>query len=470
MDGSVGGFIATSTYCVVAASALGSCGVTKSLPSSRFVSDSLTLAEAFPMHDTIVTAPGSLGDVNPLLGIARSLQDAGCKVMFSAAEPYLHLAERAGLKVHPLTSAETFARMVGNPKVWHPRHGLRVIFDEAVRDSLDKHYAWLEANSVPGKTLLVSHSLDFAGRVYRDRYPETKLATVVLQPSVLRSLIRPPRVSAHGWERRVPRVMWRFSYWCADRWIDSLAGRHINRLRGRIGLGAVRSVIKDWWLSPDLTLAMFPDWFSIPAQELPPQAETVGFPLVDSADYVDPKVDYQLQRLLSAGSGEKPVVFIPGTAHHHCKTFLTMARDACVQLKLPAVLVSTKPEQVPDDLPPGIVTAQYLPFSKLLPHCQSAVHHGGVGTTSQCFAAGVPQVVLPMAFDQFDNAERVMELGCGSWMPMRKLTVARLVEHLQRLRQSGRSSDQIAQRFEGPRDAVRRAAERILKLYDGRRS
>ena len=414
------------------------------------------------MHDTIVTAPGSLGDVNPLLGIACGLQELGRRVMFSAAEPYLPLAERAGLQVHPLTSTETFFRMVSNPNIWHPRHGLRVIFDEAVRESLEKHYAWLDANAVPGKTLLVGHALDFAGRIYRDRYPQTKLATVVLQPSVLRSLIRPPRVSSYGWERRVPRGLWRLSYWCADRWIDSLAAGHINRLRQRLGLAPVKRIIKDWWLSPDLTLAMFPKWFSIPAQEIPAQMQTLGFPLTDSADFVDPAVEQQLTSILANFDGQRPIVFIPGTAHHHCKSFLTMARDACTELKLPAILISTRSDQVPDDLPTGIVTAQYLPFSKLLPHCQAVVHHGGVGTTSQCLAAGIPQIVLPMAFDQFDNADRVLSLGCGSWLAMRQVTVAKLMRHLQHLLQTSGSSGQIAQRLAGPRDTSLRAAAKIL--------
>ncbi len=420
------------------------------------------------MHDTIVTAPGSLGDVNPLLGIARCLQEQGRHVLFSAAEPYLPLAKRAGLQVHPLTSTAAFSRMVGNPDVWHPRRGLRVIFDEAVRDSLDNHYTWLEQNAVPGKTLLIGHALDFAGRIYRDRYPTTRLATVVLQPSALRSLKRPPRVSSLGLECQIPRALLRLSYWCADRWIDSLAGKHINRLRTRIGLTPVQRIIKDWWLSPDLTLGMFPDWFSIPVVELPSQMQTMGFPLTDSADFVDAAVDARLRDVLAHFSGhiagQPPVVFIPGTAHHHCRSFLTVARDACLALNSPAILISTQPDQVPDDLPSNIVSATYLPLSKLLPHCAAVVHHGGVGTTSQCLAAGIPQVVLPMAFDQFDNAERVMRLGCGSWLPMRKLSVAKLIGRLQQLPHTGSLSTKIAQRLGGSRDASQRAAATIVEL------
>jgi UDP:flavonoid glycosyltransferase YjiC (YdhE family) len=44
------------------------------------------------------------------------------------------------------------------------------------------------------------------------------------------------------------------------------------------------------------------------------------------------------------------------------------------------------------------------------------VHHGGVGTTAQALAAGIPQLILPMAWDQPDNARRVKRLEAGQWL------------------------------------------------------
>ncbi len=57
-----------------------------------------------------------------------------------------------------------------------------------------------------------------------------------------------------------------------------------------------------------------------------------------------------------------------------------------------------------------------MPFGKLLPHCAAIVHHGGIGTTSQALLAGIPQVIRPLAYDQFDNASRVESIGCGRWL------------------------------------------------------
>ena len=41
------------------------------------------------------------------------------------------------------------------------------------------------------------------------------------------------------------------------------------------------------------------------------------------------------------------------------------------------------------------------------------VHHGGIGTMAQGLAAGIPQLVMPMAHDQHDNADRARRLGVG---------------------------------------------------------
>ena len=164
----------------------------------------------------IVTAPGSLGDVNPMLAIARELQRDGERILFLTSERYLPLAQRAGLEVKSLISEEQFQRMAGHPQMWHPRHGARLLFREAVEHFLETHYDWLEAQCVPGQTVLVSHVLDFAGRIYRDRYPQTPFVSVLPATALLRSRRTPPRLSSHVWERSIPQWMIPTLYRLAD--------------------------------------------------------------------------------------------------------------------------------------------------------------------------------------------------------------------------------------------------------------
>jgi rhamnosyltransferase subunit B len=58
------------------------------------------------------------------------------------------------------------------------------------------------------------------------------------------------------------------------------------------------------------------------------------------------------------------------------------------------------------------------------------VHHGGIGTTAQALRAGRPQLVIPMAHDQFDNAARVKRLGVGSRIAHARASERALTEQL----------------------------------------
>jgi len=66
-----------------------------------------------------------------------------------------------------------------------------------------------------------------------------------------------------------------------------------------------------------------------------------------------------------------------------------------------------------EQLPKGIAAFEYAPFGQVLPRAQAIVHQGGVGTTGQGLRSGRPVLIVPHAHDQFDNAARVVRLGCG---------------------------------------------------------
>jgi len=110
-------------------------------------------------------------------------------------------------------------------------------------------------------------------------------------------------------------------------------------------------------------------------------------------------------------AGEAPVVFTAGSAMAHSKKHFETAVAAAQETGLRAVLVSASPEQIPKNLPSTIMPVQYAPFSVLFPRACVVQHHGGIGTSIQGLAAGVPQIVTPFAHNQFDNAFRLERLG-----------------------------------------------------------
>ena len=75
----------------------------------------------------------------------------------------------------------------------------------------------------------------------------------------------------------------------------------------------------------------------------------------------------------------------------------------------------------------------YAPLSTLLPRCAALVHHGGIGTLAQALAAGVPQLTMPMGFDQPDNTTRLLRLGVARWVAPSKFTGERVAPLLDNL-------------------------------------
>jgi UDP:flavonoid glycosyltransferase YjiC (YdhE family) len=69
----------------------------------------------------------------------------------------------------------------------------------------------------------------------------------------------------------------------------------------------------------------------------------------------------------------------------------------------------------------------------LLPYCAALIHHGGIGTCSQALRAGIPQLIQPYAFDQFDNGARIEKLCAGRTIPQGSFRALKISTCLQDL-------------------------------------
>ncbi|MCC6224524.1 MAG: glycosyl transferase [Thermoleophilia bacterium] len=76
-------------------------------------------------------------------------------------------------------------------------------------------------------------------------------------------------------------------------------------------------------------------------------------------------------------------------------------------------VVSKGPQADELELAPNMCGAEFLPQASVLPHVDLVVTHGGNNTTTECFRFGKPMIVLPVFWDQYDNAQRVQELAFG---------------------------------------------------------
>jgi MGT family glycosyltransferase len=77
------------------------------------------------------------------------------------------------------------------------------------------------------------------------------------------------------------------------------------------------------------------------------------------------------------------------------------------------VIVSMGPQHSELTLADNMVGAEFLPQTSILPQVDAVITHGGNNTVTECFYFGKPMVVLPLFWDQYDNAQRVHETGFG---------------------------------------------------------
>ena len=376
----------------------------------------------------LLTPVGSGGDVHPFVGIGRVLQARGHEVIVFGGEPHRGVIEESGLGFVPTVTTEQYHAATMDPDLWHPRRGVETVL-KMVAPSLEPALAQLEAHHLPGQTMLVGHPLGFHSRTFEDK-TRCPAASLHLAPSSLRSSYQVPALPPGIDISRLPLWLKRSFWYLVDRFgVDPLIVPQLNRMRAAHGLAPVSRVYQDWINSPQLVIGLFPDWFGPRQPDWPAVFQHASFPLWD--DPHGSPTDPELDAFLVAGT--PPVIVSPGTANRHAGPFFSAVTAALKTLDHRGLFLTGFPEQLPPDLDDTVLVRRYVPFSAVLPKSSAFVHHGGIGTLAQGLAAGKPQLMMPMGFDQPDNAVRAERLGVARWLSPGRFTADRVTTALSEL-------------------------------------
>ncbi|WP_374422923.1 glycosyltransferase [Chromobacterium sp.] len=376
----------------------------------------------------IVASSGTGGDMQPFIALARGLRERGHRVLLLAPALQEEAARAAGLPYWLFGSIEREQAALDNPDLWHEHKSWGVLWESLVPD-LDALRERVRALPADEDCVVLCHPvLVPMAALARAARPDLRIVAAYLAPSNLCSshdLLSLGSLRIPGWlPPAVTGLLWRWLH----RWFNAQTLPGLNAARAQRGLAAEPHFFEHMLRAPNASVALFPDWFAAVQPDWPRPCAQGDFMLPAAAGA---GLSAELEAFLAAG--DAPIVFTPGTGHRHAAAFFDAALLALRRLGRRGIFVTPHAAQLPPALPDSVLWQAHAPFAALLPRVAALAHHGGVSTTADAMRAGIPQLIVPFAYDQFDNGLRAKRLGVAEVLLARRLSGARMHERLRRL-------------------------------------
>ncbi len=336
-----------------------------------------------------MTSTPGVGHVLPLMPIAKALQAAGHEVTWATGPDAQHRIRDAGLDPVPAGTdqATRMGRLTqGWPEIADlpPRQRRRAVFPTA--------FATLSADAMFDDLCALVAERDIDLVVHEP---------CELAAAPLAHLLGVPHATV-GFGRFIPDDLLRLA---ADRLVDiwARAGRDVP---------------------DDLGLYDFAYFHPLPRSF---ESIDVQRPvhLVRPAGTYDPAA-------AAAQPRDRPSVYVTFGTEFGPVAPWSRVVDAIGSLGADALL--TVGERVDPEsfgpLPPGVRVERWVPQHEAMATSDLVISHGGSGTTIGAVEAALPHLAIPLAADQFENADMIVERGIGAMLEPDDVSEARLVDSI----------------------------------------
>jgi len=384
---------------------------------------------------TVVLATmGSWGDIFPAIGLAKGLTEAGHDVRVAASPVYDELVTGERLSFSGIGPPLGFSDYASDPKILSGRlggfAGFAHLFRQFIFPALDRYVDDL-TTAIRGTDLVLAHPALVAAPVAAE-HAGIPWGTISVFPGLIPTAYAPPaptrvELGSGSIARASHRAAWSVARFNMSRLFDG----PVNRTRGRVGLAAV----SDCFFAPvesgrPYLVMASPAVIDRPA-DWPSNVTLPGFVTWDRvSSFPEP---HGLEAFVS--SGDPPVLVTLGASSSlDPQHFYRHAVEAVTGLGHRALVLTgptPSPVELPDD--PGVFSTSFAPLSRIALGSLAAIHHGGVGTTVELLNAGLPQLVVPRAFDQPQTAIRMQRLGVARTLPWARASTDRLARELSAL-------------------------------------
>lgn len=362
---------------------------------------------------------GSSGDFNPFMALALELRRRGHTIHWAVGETFAQKAKVQGFEAtvagkEPDWDSDVMRRML----TAHTTDPVQIIFRELLIPEIVPATEALEP-LVRDADLFLSHTIQLAAPAVAERtgtpWISASAATMIHETG----LYPPPGVAWKGCPAWLSRLGWLAGHHIFDG-MDELAAAEYRKL----GVAPRSKVIAGGAYSRLLTLGLWsPSFFPRPA-DWPEWFQVGGYARWDGAG---PATDCAPSSLGQGAFGEgkrgkegeansaPTILFTLGSSVvNHPGEFWATALQTLAQTNWNGVLLGAPEElPIPSDLRERVQIIRYAPYAELFPKMNAVVHQGGVGTTQTACYYGIPALIVPRGFDQFENAAHLQREGWG---------------------------------------------------------
>lgn len=382
------------------------------------------MSEMTPAPRVLMVAPPFSGHLNPLLTIATGLRSRGLEPRFATGTAKVDLVRSLGFAVDPVVAhdpgaferiADTAGPVRSNPVLLARQLSANLALMPVVRAELD---ALVERDRPD--LILADMTAGVAGLVAEDH--GLPWLTVMPTPFALETRTGTPSYCG-GWGRpRHAGHRLRDGAGRAATRATKLAMQRVLAARFReCGISVYRGDGSEAAYSPYGILGMGMRELEF-QRDWPAGFEMVGpvtatpEPWPEPARLPDgPRILVTLGTHLLWAKEDLLARVRPLAAAFPAHMFVVSLGDAA--------MAQPEPHQVEGT----IAVYHHLPYDDVLPECVAAIHHGGAGITYSVIRAGLPALVVPHDYDQFDFAARITAAAAGiavSRLGTRAATVA----------------------------------------------
>ncbi|MBD0690404.1 macrolide family glycosyltransferase [Streptomyces sp. CBMA123] len=329
-----------------------------------------------PAHIAMVNIPAH-GHVNPSLDLIRELVTRGHRVSYVNDPSFAEQIEATGARFVPHDTGLTVLQGAVAPGT--NVHGM--IFGEA-QAMLPR---LREAFQDDRPDLVLYDFMAYAGRVLADGWG---VPSLLISPS----RVAPPNPDAEPYRTvmktlEAEGVPERFAQWLADN-------------------GVPPRDIFTYMLKPDRGISLIPRALQSRIDQVDPEVFSFAGPCLDNREHQG-----SWTRPQDAG---KVLLVSLGSAFTHQPAFYRACLEAFGDLPGWHVVLqvgSATDQAELGPIPANVEVHAWVPQFAVLQQADAFITHAGMGGCSEGLYCGLPMVAVPQAADQFENADRLVELG-----------------------------------------------------------